>query len=161
MSPFQVLRKPKTPETALSPITVSCHPFFLLISVLIHGTALQAVIIHIQKRLFIQHGLYDSMQATRPLPRHTSPMTNAHLTQVRNGFKKVLQPMWELSTMFGCQIPPFLAQGRSRMSQTALFPKVVRVLSFFLSLSVVISETTSQDINLRRFPPRFQSTARR
>ena len=75
-------------ETALSPIMVSCHPFFLLISVLIHGTALQAVIIHIQKKLFIQHGLYNSMQATRPLPRHTSPMTNAHLTQVRNGFKK-------------------------------------------------------------------------
>lgn len=39
---FQVLRGVKTPETALSPTTT--------------------VILHIRKKIFIQHGLYNSMQ---------------------------------------------------------------------------------------------------
>ena len=150
-----MLRKPKTPETALSPIMVSCHPFFLLISVLIHGTALQAVIIHIQNysTRSLQLNAGDPTTATSHIAHD-----ERHLTQVGNGFKKVLQPMWELFTMFGCQTPLFLAQGRSSTREMALFSKVVRLLSFFLSLSVLIPETAPQDIHLRHFPSRFHST---
>jgi hypothetical protein len=123
--------------------TYSCHLFFLLISVL-------SMADHHYTHPEEAFCLTGSLQLNAGDP--TTAMSHiAHDENLPNTGAEQLQkgPTTYVGahTVFGCQTPLFLVQGWSSMSETAL-SKVVHLLSFFLSLSVLISETASQDINL-------------